>query len=170
MSSMRPKRSSDLSSADEEFKDPLKNYDKREYSDDLERSLAEDPVTAVQYRPFKGFTPDTPMGTVAQEMNKSNISCVMIIDRDDRLVGVFSDRDLLEKIGENYERLASRPVSQFMTADPLFVYETDPVAKAINLMSTGGFRHIPILDMNDKVAGIIGPRRMISYLQAFMPH
>ncbi len=39
MSSMRPKRSSDLVSQDEEFKDPLKNYVKKEYSDDLEKAL-----------------------------------------------------------------------------------------------------------------------------------
>lgn len=168
---LRPKRSSDQIPADEEFRDPLKDFSKRtQYSDDMEKSLAEDLVTSIQYRPFKAFTAETPLEQVVQDMNKNSISCVMILDRAERLLGVFSDRDFLEKVGENYDRLASRPVSQFMTRDPIFVYETDPIAKAINLMSLGGFRHIPIVDMNERVAGIIGPRRMISYLQAFVPH
>jgi len=168
---LRPQRSSDQVSPNEEFRDPLKDYNRTpEYSDEMEKSLAEDPVTSIQCRPFKTFTPETPLDQVTKEMNKYNISCVMIVDRDDHLLGIFSDRDLLEKVGENYTRLASRPVSQFMTRDPIFAYETDPVAKAINLMSLGGFRHVPIVDMNDKVTGILGPRRMISYLQAFMPH
>ena len=47
---------------------------------------------------------------------------------------------------------------------PVVVYSTDVPAKAINLMTTSGFRHIPVLDVDDKLVGVLGPRRLTRYL------
>ena len=53
---MRPKRSSDesirTSGSGDEFEDPLKNFAPATYDDELERSLAEDPVTVMEHTPF----------------------------------------------------------------------------------------------------------------------
>ncbi len=56
-------------------------------------------------------------------------------------------------------------MSAVMTPDPVCVYETDTPAKALNLMAVGSFRHIPVLDVDGKIVGIVGPSRTSAYLQ-----
>ena len=81
-----------------------------------------------------------------------------------RAVGIFSARDVLNKVAHD-PATRSKPITEFMTPDPRTVYTTDCPAKALNLMAVGGFRHIPVLDINDKVVGMLGPRRTTEFLQ-----
>ena len=47
------------------------------------------------------------------------------------------------------------------------VRDTDSPAKAIAIMALGGFRHVPILNVDDNVVGIVGPRRINTYLHQY---
>jgi len=162
--SLRPKRSSDNVSPNESFADPLKDYSGPSYADELERSLAEDAVTVMQTQPFKMVSPSTTISACMKTMVELSIASLLVGD-DGHLVGVLSERDVLAKVAENYESLKDKPVSDFMTRSPASVYETDTPAKAMNLMAVSGFRHVPILDVDDKVVGIVGPRRVTRYLE-----
>ena len=51
-----------------------------------------------------------------------------------------------------------------MTPDPTVVFENDVPAKVINLMGTGHFRHIPVVDADGRLKGIIGGRRVTQYI------
>ncbi|MEX0774935.1 MAG: CBS domain-containing protein [Phycisphaeraceae bacterium] len=160
---LRPQRKPVLDAA-EEFVDPLKNYAQREYSDDLERSLAEDlPVDVMTTQPAKTVSTDTTVGDVMRMMVDLNIACVLVTDND-RLVGVFSERDVLLKVADQYDKVRDCPISLVMTHEPLVAYADDPVGKALNLMAVAGVRHVPIVDVDGKVVGIVGPRRVIDYL------
>ena len=55
-----------------------------------------------------------------------------------------------------------------MTPNPVCVYETDNAAKAINVMAVGGFRRVPVLNVEDRVIGIIGPKRTVRFLQDYI--
>jgi CBS domain-containing protein len=168
---MRPKRSSDesirTSGAGDEFEDPLKNFEPAIYADELERSLAEDPVTVMEHTPFETISPETTVEEAMRKMVDQEIACLMVAEGD-RLVGIFSERDILARVAPEFERFRGRPIREVMTADPIVVYETDTPAKALNLMSIGGFRHVPILDVDNKIMGIIGPRRVTKYIQRFL--
>ena len=148
-----------------EFEDPLSNYDGPEYADELERSLCEDSVTVVEHKPFSTVEASTKVADVLRQMADKDIACVLIED-DSRLVGIFSARDVLEKLCEQYEQVKDQPIRQVMTPRPVSIYEADPPAHALNLMAVGGFRHVPILDVDEKVVGVLGPRRIISYLES----
>lgn len=160
---MRPKRQSKRNVTGE-FEDPLKNYAAPEHADELERSLSEDTVAAMQTTPFTAVPPTTTVEQAMHMMVRLDIACLLVTEAD-RLVGIFSERDVLMKIADNFEKLRSQPIEKVMTRDPVSVYETDSPAKAINVMVTGGFRHVPILDVDNKVVGILGPRRVTAYLQ-----
>lgn len=148
-----------------EFSDPLKDYTTpRSYSDDFEKALMEDAVADLTIEPFETIGPDATVEAALQAMARHDIACLMIVDDDRRLLGVFSERDVLNQIVGQYEQLKAVPVRAVMTNDPLAVYVTDAPAKAINVMAIGGFRHVPVLDTDNRVVGIIGPRRMTAYL------
>ncbi len=146
-----------------EFVDPLSNYDPKTYSDEMERSLLEDTVADLKITPYRCLPPQATIETALKTMVDEDIACLMIA-QGDKLLGVLSERDVLDKVAERYAQIKSHPVSEVMTPDPWFVHETDSPAAALNQMAVGGFRHIPVLDVNEKIVGILGPRRVTAYL------
>lgn len=154
---------------DGDFEDPLKNYDVTIAEDEFERALAENTVNDMETKPFKTVPVDAPIGDVVRLMAELEIGCVLVTNGDNKLAGIFTQRDLLMKVVADFEAVKSKPVSELMTESPVSVHETDNAATAINLMSTGGFRHIPVLDVDDKVVGLVGPRRTTAFLQQYFP-
>jgi CBS domain-containing protein len=149
------------------FEDPLKNYDPLDSTDPLERGLCLDRVDVVQVKPFTTLDADATIQDALALMAKHEIACLLITQHD-KLVGIFSERDVLNRVAHRYDEIKFKPVRDYMTDKPAAVYETDSPAKALNLMATGGFRHVPILNVEDKVVGIIGPRRVTAYLQKLL--
>lgn len=147
-----------------EFEDPLQNYEPKKYSDALEKALAEETVSTIQFRPMATATPDTPVREALEELVKLNVSCLLIEERGE-LVGVFSDRDVLDRVALEFEQLKDRPVREVMTENPVFVYESDSSAAALSVMAVSGFRHVPVTDIHRKVLGIISPQRVTAFLR-----
>ena len=150
------------------FTDPLSNYDPPQYADELEQALAEDQVADMEIRPFVAIAPDTRVGDAVRMMAESTIYSMLIVEAD-RLIGIFTERDVLNKVVDQWDVVKDKPVSELMTPNPTAVHETDPPGVALNLMAAGGFRHIPVLDFDDKVVGIVGPQRTSSYLRDHTP-
>ncbi len=146
------------------FQDPLKNYDTPEYEDNLERSLMDGKVGSMKVTPFTAVTPDTTVEDVMRQMDQLGVACVLVVENE-RLKGIFSERDVLMKVADDFASLRKQPVSRFMTPNPAAVHRTDSPAKALNLMAVSGFRHVPILDIDDRVVGILGPRRITNFIE-----
>ena len=146
-----------------EFNDPLSDYSSPSYEDNMERAVCEDQVDTVQVKPFVTVDAGNTVEQTLRMMYEKNIAWVMITEND-RLAGIFSERDVLYKIADRFDQLKDKPIRDVMTPDPVFVYETDTPAKALNMMAMGGFRHVPILDLDEKIVGVLGPRRVTAYL------
>ena len=147
-----------------EFQDPLENYDPKIYSDPLEKALAEESVAAIQYRPAAFATPNTPIHKAVEQLANLHVAC-LLIEEEKRLIGVFSDRDVLDKVALEFDQIKDKPVSAVMTKDPAFVYESDSSAAALSVMAVLGFRHVPVIDVKHKALGIISPQRVTTFLR-----
>jgi CBS domain-containing protein len=128
--------------------------------------MLEGRVADMKIEPYTALPPQTSVEQTLRQMGELNIACVMIVEGD-RLLGIFSERDVLHKIADRYEQIKARPVSEFMTPSPVAVRRTDSPAKALNLMAVSGFRHLPIINVDDKVVGILGPRRVTTFLRKY---
>ena len=106
--------------------------------------------------------PDTPVGDVLKKMVDETIGCVMVVDNG-KLVGIFSERDALMKLNIDAAKFLNRPISQFMTADPVTLETDDKIAFALHKMNVGGYRHVPIL-FDGKLVGVISIRDILRYL------
>ena len=151
---------------DGEFKDPLKDYSPPDYQDQLEQALIEGRVRDMKIEPFTALPSETTIEETLRRMSELNIACVLIVEND-RLCGIFSERDVLYRVADRFEQFKGRPVSEVMTPGPSAVHRTDSPAKALNLMADQGFRHVPILNVDDKVVGILGPRRVTTFLRKY---
>jgi CBS domain-containing protein len=148
----------------EDFQDPLQNYDPKVYNDPLEKALAEETVGAIQSTPVAMVTPETPVHAALQTLARLKVSCLLIEDQS-KLVGVFSDRDVLERVALEYDQVKDRPVRELMTANPVVVYESDSAAAALSIMAVSGFRHVPVTKVDGTIVGIISPQRVTEFLR-----
>ena len=121
--------------------------------DRIERLWPKSPSTA---------SPETTVGEVLQKMVDQRIGCVMIVDGT-KLVGIFSERDALMKLNADAPKFFNRPISQFMTPEPVTLETNDKIAFALQKMNVGGYRHVPIL-FEGKLAGVISIRDILRYL------
>jgi len=76
-------------------------------------------------------------------MKEANAGCVLVID-DGKLAGIFTEHDVLCKLAGAKASVAERAISELMSANPETLKETDSVAAALNKMSMGRYRHVPI--------------------------
>lgn len=101
-------------------------------------------------------------------MNRAKIGCVLVGD-ENRLEGILSERDVVLKgvcAGKNLEET---PVAALMTPDPETLTDDDSLAYAVNRMSVGGYRHVPIL-RDGRTVGILSIRDVLGYLSKLFPN
>ena len=92
-----------------------------------------------------------PVGLAVRLMQNSDTDCVLVMNGT-HLAGIITPWDILHKVAGPSEDLNAVTCGQIMTADPVFLRDDDDVAVAINKMSIGGFRHIPLLQGDTPVA------------------
>jgi CBS domain-containing protein len=102
----------------------------------------EDDLSTIENE-FLGVTPDTSAGDVVTQMKQARLGCALVLDNG-KLVGIFTERDLLSKLTGPAAQSPTTPVKQLMSANPEVLLETDSIAAALNKMSMGHYRHIPV--------------------------
>ncbi len=150
-----------------DFQDPLSDYSPPQFDDDLEQDLAELTIADMDAWPPLVVAPTDSIENAIKRMREDDFGCVLVIDSENKLVGIFSERDVLNKIAGHFEATRKLPVSVVMTHNPVVIYDSDPPAKALNMMAIGSFRHLAVLDADDKPIGILGPRRVNAFLQKY---
>lgn len=97
----------------------------------------------------------TPLNEVITILQNHKIGCVLVNSEDGKLIGIFTERDCLLKVINKGLDLTNIKVSEVMTKEPMTITMDETIAYALNLMSLGGFRHVPILDTDNVAVGII---------------
>jgi len=94
-------------------------------------------------------------------MREARVGCVLVVDEQGDLVGIFTERDLLLRL-ESAD--LTRNIRPYMTREPETLQPSDPIAFALNLMSVGGFRHVPLLDDRKRPVGVVSVKDVVNYL------
>jgi CBS domain-containing protein len=81
---------------------------------------------------------------VAWRMKEAQTGCVLVLDDQGKLSGIFTEHDVLCKLVSAAGDARDVPVSQLMSGNPEMLRETDSVAAALNKMAVGRYRHVPI--------------------------
>lgn len=97
--------------------------------------------------------PDAKMSAAIKLLGEKKIGAVLVMSQS-RLEGILSERDIVRVLGERGAAVLEEPVSSVMTRKVVTCKETDTVAEIMEMMTTGKFRHLPVVD-NGKVAGLI---------------
>lgn len=146
-----------------DFEDPLNNYEPREYSDAIQEALAEETVAAIRSRPYAEISPDKSVYGALQALAGLKVASLLVVE-DGRLVGVFTERDVLERVALRFREVKQLTVRDVMTVEPVVVYDTDPAGAALSAIAVAGYRHVPVVDVRNSVVGVISPRRVFEFL------
>ena len=95
-------------------------------------------------------------------MNEERIGALCVVD-DGKVVGIFTERDVLTKV-VGREDLSELPLRDVMTEAPGTLPAEATAAEALDMMVTGGYRHIPLVDSTQKLVGMISIRDLVEYL------
>lgn len=130
----------------------------------VERGLLGDTAAKIEHSPPIVVKGTAQVGDVLKLLVENAIGCVFIVDDEESIVGVFSERDALLKLNTQFSELLDRPISEFMTKNPESMSESTRIAFGIHQMDIGGFRHLPILDDEGRAKGVISVRDILRYL------
>lgn len=108
----------------------------------LATSVMEDNISQLEQE-FLNVTSDTSVLEVIAKMKASGVGCALVLDQG-KLMGIFTERDLLNKFTGPAGLPGQTAVGELMSLHPEVLSESDSIAIAVNKMSIGRYRHIPI--------------------------
>jgi CBS domain-containing protein len=106
--------------------------------------------------------PDTPVTECVRLMTASKIGALIVLDGK-RLIGIFTERDALNKVLAGGLDPGKTKVSKVMTKDPYFIRPTTTIDDAMKLITKRRFRHLPIVDRG-KVLGVVSSGDLTHWL------
>ncbi len=133
----------------------------------LAKSLRGDSVSELRLREACNVEPNAPIREVVRCMTERRTGC-SLVQRDGKLIGIFTERDFVNRVvarGLN----VNLPVEQVMTASPVTISRNASVFRAVELMQSGGYRHLPVLGDNDQPIGVLSVKDIVHYLVEYFP-
>jgi len=92
----------------------------------------------------------------------------LLVTQEDKLIGIITERDLVRRVISQKRDIKRLTAGQVMTAQPETLTAEDPIVFALNLMHLGHYRHIPLVDEENKPVGIITSKDIIKYISQFI--
>jgi signal-transduction protein with cAMP-binding, CBS, and nucleotidyltransferase domain len=134
---------------------------------DLARNLKTEPVSRLYpTQPWIVQRTQT-VADAVKLMREKRVGCVLVCDAQRRIVGIFTERDLLRRV-LSVGKALSLPIEECMTPNPITVHPRDSIGCAIKHMQKGGYRHLPVV-IDEKPVGILSVKRIVHYLVEHFP-
>lgn len=118
------------------------------------------------------FSPSHTVTQAMRAMQKEHRGCVLITEdgsAETRVLGIFTERDVLERIVDRGRNPATLPLAEVMTRDPESLPQDASVAWVLNKMCVGGFRHVPVVDRKGCPVCIVSVRDVVEMLVERFP-
>jgi CBS domain-containing protein len=130
--------------------------------------IAATPIAEVERREPVKLAREATLAEVVTELREKNRGSVLVMDGD-RLAGIFTERDLMKRVDHGDQAWRATPVGEVMTPEPRTIRLDQTVGDAINLMATGTYRHLPVIEVGGEVAGIVSIRDLLVHVVGFFP-
>jgi CBS domain-containing protein len=138
----------------------------------FDSALLRQPVGALPVKTALVVAPETTVTEAMRRMQDEHRGCVLVTDDgtdNSKLIGIFTERDVLFRIVDRGRNPAALPIGDVMTANPECLSIRSGVAYALNMMSVGGFRHVPVVDDEHRPAFVISVRNVVEFLVEAFP-
>lgn len=134
---------------------------------DLNKMLEQETLYQVDLEEAVQVEEETTIKVVIDHMREQNRT-VAVITKNDRLVGIFTQRDVLKKLALTGLDL-SLPISKVMTRSPDTVGIKVTLKKVIDMFTKGHYRSVPVMDKDLRVAGIVTTKVLVQHIAEHFP-
>ncbi|WP_020469867.1 CBS domain-containing protein [Zavarzinella formosa] len=134
---------------------------------ELARNLRNDPVMRLEPSSPRMVDRASTVAEAVALMRREHIGCVLVSENG-TLAGIFTERDLMGRVlavGKSLET----PINDVMTPQPETVNPRDSVRAAVRRMKSGGHRHLPVVDDDNRPVGMVSAKRIVRYLVEHYP-
>ena len=98
-------------------------------------------------------SPDAKLSAAVKILSERRIGAVMVMSGQ-KIDGILSERDVVRVLGERGAGVLDEPVRSMMTSKVITCRETDTVGAIMEVMTSGKFRHLPVVE-SDRIVGLI---------------
>jgi len=142
----------------DECMEPFRQLDVPQPKEGFQAHLMLDPVRKLYSSYPAAVAPGDSISRAIGLMREWRVGCVPVLESG-KLVGILTEVDVLFKLTDLRD-----PVSKLMTPSPEVVEEDSTIASALNLMSVGGYRHLPVV-RDKSLVGILSIKDVLRYLK-----
>jgi CBS domain-containing protein len=111
--------------------------------------------------------PHRTLGEVTEILATRNIGAVVIADKDQRVLGILSERDIVREVGKKGAGALHDAVSKHMTTSVVTIGEDKAVPETMEMMTERRFRHLPVVQ-DGRLVGIVSIGDLVKYRLAEM--
>jgi len=133
---------------------------------ELRSILEQTPVGELTLTERPTLEPSDTVASAAERMRETSHGSLFVC-QGDRLVGIFTERDLLRCIGSSED--LSTPLADVMSANPQTLTTGDSLLEAVRLMDEGSYRRLPIVDSEGMPVGIVDVKTVVHFLVEYFP-
>ncbi len=119
-------------------------------------------VSDVMSRWLVTVNPKASVREAAKAMNELGVGSVLVVDDNGRLVGIFTERDLVRVVAEGGS--LDDPVERHMSRRVISVEPGTPLLEASDTMIRHGIRHLPVVDREGRPLGVLSLRDLCQRL------
>ena len=105
---------------------------------------------------------NVPIREAIELLFKRHIGCLVIVDDAQQCIGIFTERDAIRIVAQNVPLDA--PIEKTMTKNPFTVNEDSNFEEAKSIIKSAKIRHLPVIDANGKLVGLISVRHVLDEL------
>jgi len=98
--------------------------------------------------------PTATLDAAVKTLAEHKIGALLVLGPDRRVIGILSERDIVRVLAERGASVLPQPLAQVMTRKVVTCGEAETVAGIMERMTTGKFRHVPVLEQ-DRLVGIV---------------
>lgn len=134
----------------------------------LDSRVLKEPLRKLEPRPALAVPADATIAEAAGRMAEAGQGCVVVLE-EERLAGTLTERDVMRRVLAPGEDPKTVRVGEAMTREPERLSLDDTLGYALHKMSVGSFRHLPIVDEQDRPVGLVTQQDGVRYLAGFFP-
>ena len=101
------------------------------------------------------ITPETLISDACQILTDKRIGSVIALNPQGKIAGILSERDIVNGISTTGQPILNKPANDFMTHNVFVSHPEDSLVTLMSVMNTKRIRHLPVVDDNDHLLGII---------------
>jgi len=132
-------------------------------------SVVDTPLTVINRRLPLTVAPGTDLATCLRAIQRSGVGdSVFVVDAGGRLAGVLTERDVFSRLIGATEDL-SAPAETLLNTEPRTLRLDQTVRDAIDLMQTGRYRNVPVVDADGRLAGVVRQQDILRFLAESFP-